>query len=173
MIGVITSVSKIEVPAESRHEGFERFFAAERGRLVRACLLLTGNVADAEDLAQEALARVLERWPDVAQMASPVGYLYRTALNLNRKRLRRLAVVARQLFVREERDELESVDERLDILRAIASLPRPEREALVLIEWLGYSSEQAGSLLGIEAVSARTRLHRARTSLRRALEEST
>ena len=173
MIGVITSVSKIEVPAESRHEGFERFFAAERSRLVRACLLLTGNVADAEDLAQEALARVLERWPDVAQMASPVGYLYRTALNLNRKRLRRLAVVARQLFVWEERDQLESVDERLDILRAIASLPRPEREALVLIEWLGYSSEQAGSLLGIEAVSVRTRLHRARASLRRALEEST
>jgi RNA polymerase sigma-70 factor, ECF subfamily len=170
---VVTDVAKIEVDAESRHEGFERFFAAERGRLVRACLLLTGNVADAEDLAQEALSRVLERWPEVVRMATPVGYLYRTALNLNRKRLRRLAVAARRIVGREERDDLGAADERLDILRAMASLPRPQREALVLIEWLGYSAEQAGSLLGIEAVSVRPRLHRARASLRRTLEDST
>lgn len=106
-------------------------------------------------------------------MASPVGYLYRTALNLNRKRLRRLAVAARRMVDREHRDEMVAADERLDLLRAVASIPRPQREALVLIEWLGYSTEEAGSLLGIEAVSVRARLHRARTSLRRALEDRT
>jgi RNA polymerase sigma factor (sigma-70 family) len=169
----VNDIAKAEVEAESRHEDFEDFFAAERGRLVRACLLLTGNVADAEDLAQEALSRVLERWTEVARMASPVGYLYRTAVNLNRKRLRRLAVAARRFVDREERDDLMAANERLDILRAMASLPRPQREALVLIEWLGYSAEQTGALLGIEAVSVRARLHRARTSLRRALEDST
>lgn len=169
----VTNLARTEAEAESRHEDFERFFAAERGRLARACLLLTGNMADAEDLAQEALSRVLERWTEVVRMASPVGYLYRTALNLNRKRLRRLAVAARRIVDREDRDEMVAADERLDLLRAVASIPRPQREALVLIEWLGYSAEEAGSLLGIEAVSVRARLHRARTSLRRALEDST
>ena len=169
----MTNLARTEAEAESRHEDFERFYAAERGRLVRACLLLTGNMADAEDLAQEALSRVLERWTEVVRMASPVGYLYRTALNLNRKRLRRLAVAARRIVDREDRDEMVAADERLDVLRAVASIPRPQREALVLIEWLGYSAEDAGSLLGIEPVSVRARLHRARTSLRRVLEDRT
>jgi len=169
----VTEIAETEVEAESRGEDFEEFFAAERGRLVRACLLLTGDVADAEDLAQEALSRVMERWAEVARMESPTGYLYRTALNLNRKRLRRLAVAARRLMAdRVERDDMASADDRMDVLRAVASLPFAQREALVLVEWLEYSAEEAGSLLGIEAVSVRARLHRARTSLRRSLEES-
>lgn len=44
--------------------------------------------------------------------------------------------------------------------------PGPQREALVLIEWLGYSAEEAGPLLGIQAASVRGRLHRAREGLR-------
>jgi len=94
-------------------------------------------------------------------------------LNLNRKRLRRLAVAARRLMAdRVERDDMASADDRMDVLRAVASLPFAQREALVLVEWLGYSAEEAGSLLGIEAVSVRARLHRARTSLRRSLKGS-
>jgi RNA polymerase sigma-70 factor (ECF subfamily) len=63
-------------------------------------------------------------------------------------------------------DESDAADRRLDLLRAIRSLPRAQREALVLVEWLGYSAEEAGPLLGIEAASVRGRLHRARESLR-------
>jgi DNA-directed RNA polymerase specialized sigma24 family protein len=37
---------------------------------------------------------------------------------------------------------------------------------LVLVEWLGYTAEEAGRILGIEAVSVRGRLHRARGTLR-------
>lgn len=75
--------------------GFSGFFAARYERLVRACILLTGNAAEGEDLAQEAMAKVLERWDRVSEMDDPEGYLYRTALNLHRK-LRRLAVAARR-----------------------------------------------------------------------------
>jgi RNA polymerase sigma factor (sigma-70 family) len=169
---VVTELTEAEVGAASEREDFGQFVAAEGTRLVRACLLLTGNVADAEDLAQEALSRVLERWSDVSLMESPAGYLYRTAMNLNRTRLRRLSVAARRFFDREQNDDLSIAEDRLDILREVAALPHQQREALVLVEWLGYTAEEAGSLLGIKGVSVRARLHRARAGLRRALADA-
>ena len=147
---------------------FSRFFEREYPRLVRACLLLCGEVSGGEDLAQEALTRVYERWSEVASMDSPVGYLYRTALNLNRKRLRYLAVRGRRSLVEHSSpDPLAVAEDRMEALRAVASLSRPQREALVLVDWLGFDAEEAGRVLGIEAVSVRARLHRARTALRK------
>jgi DNA-directed RNA polymerase specialized sigma24 family protein len=66
-------------------EDFSDFFRREYTRLARACLLLTGDASEAEDLAQDALARVYVRWDEVASMDSPEGYLFKTALNLNRR----------------------------------------------------------------------------------------
>lgn len=78
---------------------FVAFFREEYPRLVRAALLLTGSPQEAEDLAQEALSRAFERWDQVGAMDSPTGYVYRTAMNLHRKWLRRLAVRARARLV--------------------------------------------------------------------------
>ncbi len=75
---------------------FSDFFAERYGRLVRACLLLTGNAVEGEDLAQEAMARVLERWDRVSIMDDPEGYLYRTALNLQRNAVKRLMMATRR-----------------------------------------------------------------------------
>jgi len=146
--------------------GFSVFFAERYEGLVRACILLTGRAPEGEDLAQEAMARVLERWDRVSAMDNPEGYLYRTALNVHRKALKRLAVAARRQVLRDPPDDSDATDSRLDLLRAIRSLPRAQREALVLVEWLGYSAEEAGSMLGIEPASVRGRLHRAREGLR-------
>jgi RNA polymerase sigma factor (sigma-70 family) len=149
---------------------FGEFFAEHYRSLARACLLLTGSAAEGEDLAQEAMARVLERWDRVSRMDRPEGYLFRTALNLHRNAVRRLAMAARRQVHREAAPETtadpDAPDRRLDLLRAIRSLPRAQREALVLVEWLGYSAEEAGGLLGIESASVRGRLHRAREALR-------
>jgi RNA polymerase sigma-70 factor, ECF subfamily len=157
------------VDAETEALDFRAFFEHERVRLVRATLLLTGNVAEAEDLAQESLARVLERWDRVSEMESPEGYLYRTALNLNRKRLRRMTIAARRMLGVSDHDALAAAEDRVDVLTAVSSLPRPQREALILVVWLGYGTEEAGRLLGIEPGSVRGRLHRARQTLRRQL----
>lgn len=150
----------------SERAAFSDFFAERFQRLARACLLLTGSAAEGEDLAQEAMAKVLERWDRVSAMEDPEGYLYRTALNLHRNALRRLTIAARRQVLREPSDERDATDYRLDLLRAIRSLPRAQREALVLVDWLGYTSEEAGVLLGIKGASIRGRLHRARESLR-------
>jgi RNA polymerase sigma-70 factor, ECF subfamily len=147
---------------------FEDLYRAERTRLVRAMLLLTGRVGEAEDLAQEAFVRVYERWSQVREMDSPTGYLYRTALNLHRKRLRRLGVEVRDRLVHQ--DDVRGGDvaeDRLDLLAAVAALPLAQRQAVVLVDWLGFPPPEAARLLGIEAVSVRGRLHRARLELRR------
>ena len=58
--------------------GFEELFDAEYLKLARAMHLLAGDRSEGEDLAQEALAKVYERWNRVREMDSPLGYVYRT-----------------------------------------------------------------------------------------------
>ena len=72
---------------DNRPSRLSDFFAKRYERLVRACVLLTGRATEGEDLAQEAMPRVLERWDRVSAMDEPEGYLYRTALNVHRKAL--------------------------------------------------------------------------------------
>ena len=159
-----------EIDRLGSDEDFDGFYRAQYTRLVRALLLLTGDANDAEDLAQEALARVFERWERVARMESPEGYLYRTAFNLRRKETRRLRVRTRRasdpsLSTRPD----PSLDDRLTVLSAVASLPAAQREALVLVEWLGFEVKDAAAVLGIRPVSVRSRLLDARRGLRKRL----
>jgi RNA polymerase sigma factor (sigma-70 family) len=146
---------------------FDAFFLAEHERLFQALYLLTGDRNEADDLAQESLLRAYERWDRVGSMDSPVGYVYRTALNLHRSHLRTLVVRARRVFASVPAEDFSgSVAASHDVRRALAQLPRGQREALILVEWLGLGSEEAGRVLGIDASSVRGRLHRGRASLR-------
>jgi DNA-directed RNA polymerase specialized sigma24 family protein len=88
-------VTEREAPAPPA--SFEGFFEAEHARLLRALYLVTGNVQEAEELMQDAFLTVWERWDRVAAMDEPVGYLYRTAMNRFRSRLRRVKRAARKV----------------------------------------------------------------------------
>jgi RNA polymerase sigma-70 factor (ECF subfamily) len=155
------------VPEAVDAPAFEEFFLAEHERLFQALLLLTGDRFEADDLAQEALLRAYERWDRVGSMESSAGYVYRTALNLHRSRLRKLVVRARRVFAPVSVEDVSGpVAASHDVRRALARLPRGQREALILVEWLGLSSDEAGRVLGIDASSVRGRLHRGRASLR-------
>ena len=151
--------------ASERSVDFETFFRSEATALARSLYLLTGDRAEAEDLVQEAMARAFARWDRVQHMDSPAGYVYKAALNLFRRRLRRAAL--RPLFAASApRDPAEVAGARSDLLRALQSLSRQQREAIVLVEWLGFDSEEAGRVLGIRPSSVRTRLQRAKIALR-------
>jgi RNA polymerase sigma factor (sigma-70 family) len=151
---------------------FEEFFRTEYPRLRGAMYLITGRSEEAEELAQEAMARVFERWDRIGSLESPGGYVYRTALNLNRQRLRHLAVRARRLLALARMSERERDPEmEVDLSLALEALPRGQREALILVEWVGLTSEETAGVLGIEASSVRSRIHRARAAVRQRLEE--
>lgn len=148
---------------------FPSFFSAQQERLVRAMYLLTGDKLEAEDISQEALVRIYERWSDVAQMDSPAGYLYRTALNLNRRRVRRLLRHVSELVtgdVETGTDPEAVATSRSDVARALHSLTRGQREVIILHEWLDLTTDDLATVLRISPSSARVRLHRARQGLR-------
>jgi RNA polymerase sigma-70 factor (ECF subfamily) len=52
------------------------------------------------------------------------------------------------------------------VLELLRTLPLEQREALVLVGWMGMSAAEAAGVLGIEGASVRGRLHRARATLR-------
>lgn len=141
----------------------------EYPRLAKALLLVTDDACEAEDLAQEAMARVLERWDRVREMGSPVGYAYRVAVNLHRRRLRRRAREPVGEEAASPPDPADVAGSRDAVRRALRSLPPDQRVALVLVEWLGLSSEEAARILGIRAASVRGRLHRARRAFQASL----
>jgi RNA polymerase sigma-70 factor (ECF subfamily) len=150
---------------------FERFFESHYLRLLKGLVLATGDQAEAEDLLQEAFARAFERWARVAHMESPESYVYVTALNLNRRRFRR---IARSLVPAGERtSDPETIAEtRESLIQALQTVSREQREALVMVGWLGLSVEEAARALGIQPESVRSRIHRARVTLRQEMSES-
>jgi RNA polymerase sigma-70 factor, ECF subfamily len=163
-----------EADAASTVEAFETFFVAERVRLLGALIVMTGNKAEAEELLQDAFLKVWERWDRVAAMENPIGYLYRTALNLHRRRLRRASVAMRKAFnLLPNVDELAGVDTRDEAVRLLGRLTPRERAAIVITAYLGYSTEEAGQLMGIHANTVRVLTGRARATLRAAEEAST
>jgi DNA-directed RNA polymerase specialized sigma24 family protein len=72
---------EVTLPIEARTVAadFESFFRTEYRSLCQALVLLVGDAFEAEELAQETMTRVLERWDRVGNMDSPAGYAYRTA----------------------------------------------------------------------------------------------
>jgi len=164
-----------EVEAESSDAGsalpFDAFYSALFVPLFRSMLLLNGDAAEAEDLTHEAFVRVLERWEAVSRMEAPGAYLFRTALNLERSRLRRMLRRAHRVprEREEQRDFSQEAAERTDVLRILRGLSREQREAIVLIDFLGLNSEEAGRIASVSADALRARLHRARAAIRKEL----
>jgi RNA polymerase sigma-70 factor (ECF subfamily) len=153
---------------------FEAFFEAEHVRLFRALFLIAGSAHEAEELSQEAFLKVWERWDRVKAMEAPVGYLYRTAMNVFRSRYRRAVRAAKHAArVRQPRDRTDPmavVDERDAAVRALRTLSPRQRAALVLTEMIGYRSEEAGRLLGVKATTVRVLASQGRAALRMTME---
>jgi RNA polymerase sigma-70 factor (ECF subfamily) len=147
---------------------FEEFFHREHRPLYGALRLLTRDGHEAEELMQDAFLKVLERWDRVAAMDDPTGYLFRTAMNLYRSRRRRLAVALRRA-VRPpaQEDQLEAVEEREDVIRALAPLTPGQRAAVVLTDVLGLTSAEAAEALHVKSSTVRVLAARGRAVLRK------
>jgi RNA polymerase sigma-70 factor (ECF subfamily) len=154
-----------------RASSFEAFFGAERARLFGTLCLIAGDRSEAEELMQEAFLRVWERWDRVSELENPTGYLYRTAFNAFRSRLRRAVRATRRVVASADpADPFPGIDDRHDLLDALRSLPTRQRVAVVLTELTDLSSEEAGEILGIKPVTVRVLASQGRSALRRRLE---
>jgi RNA polymerase sigma-70 factor (ECF subfamily) len=145
---------------------FEDLFATHRDKLFSAMWLVARDRHEAEDLTQEAFVRVWERWDRSGAPDDPAGYLYRTAMNLFLNRRRRAAVAARRILRIEPRpDELAAVEARDEVRRALRALTHAQRAALVLLDLVDLSSEDAARVLGVRPSTVRVLAARGRAAL--------
>lgn len=146
---------------------FENFVETEHASLYGALCLIIRDRGEAEDLMQEAFLKVWERWDRVQGMEHPAGYLYRTALNLHRKRMRRASVaVRRAVGLGPSRDPLADIETRDAVVRALDALTPRQRESVVLVDLVEYSSEEAAEIMGIKAATVRVLASQARAAIR-------
>jgi RNA polymerase sigma-70 factor, ECF subfamily len=149
---------------------FETFFLKEHVRLFRALCLLTKNRQEAEEVMQDAFLKLWERWGRTSAMENPTGYLYRTAMNLYRSRSRRALLAVRRTVRPEPADDaLAALEDREVVIRALAPLTPRQRAAVVLMDILDLSSEEAGAALGVRASTVRVLVARGRARLREAM----
>jgi RNA polymerase sigma-70 factor, ECF subfamily len=150
---------------------FEAFYEAQARTLFRRLWLVTGNRGEAEELMQDAFLGVWQRWERVGAMDDPVGYLYRTAMNLFRKRHRRaMLAVRRTIGLAPSNDDFSDADDRQVVRHVLASLPPRQRAALVLTEMLGFTSKEAGDALGVTDATIRSPTRHGRDAFRKVME---
>ncbi len=148
-------------------------------RVFRLAYRLTGNRPDAEDLTQEVFVRVF-RSLETYTPGTFEGWLHRITTNLfldgarRKQRIRFDALSderAARLQSADVAPELSYADQRFDddIERALATLPPEFRAAVVLCDVEGLSYEEIAEILDAKLGTVRSRIHRGRAMLRRAL----
>lgn len=152
-------------------DAFDVLYTRYSGRVFALCLRMSGNHEAAERLTQDAFVRAWQRLRSFRGESAFSSWLHRLAVNVvledgrrERRRTARIAIVRDpEVFASgtTRTDEL-----RLDLERAIASLPPGARTILVLHDIEGYKHEEIGAMLGIAVGTAKAQLHRARRLLR-------
>jgi RNA polymerase sigma factor (sigma-70 family) len=146
---------------------FDTFFQEQHERLFKALYFVTGNRHDAEELMQDAFLRLWERWDEIGTIEDPTGYLFRVALNGFRMRRRRAAMAIRKVIpVPERRDLFLDAEMRADVRRLLLEVTPRQRAALVLVDLLGYPSEQAARILRVRPSTVRALATNGRRALR-------
>lgn len=159
--------------------GFEALVHAYQHRLFAFALAMSGDPADAEEIAQDAFLRAhgaLRRYPpDRVQGLRLSAWLHEIALNVfrNRVRRRRLRVVPLEPDAAladsapgPERQMVSRVVLR-ELANLVSGLSQPQREAVVLRCVQGMSYAEVAELLGQPEGTVKSNVHRALQTLRR------
>lgn len=173
------AVLQEEPMPESQLPSWEEIVAENSERVFRLANRLTGNRADAEDLTQEVFVRVF-RSLHTYTPGTFQGWLHRITTNLFLDGARRKQRIRFDALSDERAALLAStapspdaayLDQRFDddIEAALASLPPDFRAAVVLCDVEGLSYEEIAVVLGAKLGTVRSRIHRGRSMLRKAL----
>jgi RNA polymerase sigma-70 factor (ECF subfamily) len=173
-------------PANSEDDrvNFERLVTRYGQRVYAIAYRMTGNEADARDLAQEAFVRVWRAWRRVDPDAQLEGWLYRIVSNLyidllRRRRGTRVLSLDEPMAASEGHLVPERADPSADVERlvldasvdrriqeALLALPADLRMVVVLSDVEGHAYEEIARMIGVPLGTVKSRLHRARRALR-------
>jgi RNA polymerase sigma-70 factor (sigma-E family) len=168
--------------APSRDDRVAALWASHHVELTRLALGMTGDLAEAEVLVQDAFAALLARWSQLRDHDAALSYLRRVVVNGGRGRWRRLrrdrevvnrvavAAPAHRLVMAHRADN--DVDERLDLLGALSQLPAGRRACVVLRHYADLSEAEVAGLLGISVGTVKSQTARALQQLAKAIDQS-
>jgi len=151
-------------------EGFDRFFNAERDRLVAQAYLLVGDVHAAQDLAQRTLERAWRHWARVSGYDRPEAWARRVLFNLALNEHRRWG--REQAWSDVGAPVVDGPSERhLALVQALRSLPPDQRKALVLHDGAGVPVAQVADEIGVPEGTVKSWLSRGRAKLANQLSD--
>ena len=150
-------------------------FRAHYASLVRLAVLLVDDDGSAEDLVQDAFARLHRRWGRLRDEDAAYGYLRTCVVNGSRSRLRRLRTARRYVAPHSPDDpspEGHAIlrEEHAAVRAALRELPARQREVLVLRYWSDLSEAEIAGTLGISRGAVKSHASRGLAALTRSLE---
>jgi RNA polymerase sigma-70 factor, ECF subfamily len=197
-VSATTIIPEIKVPETTKRfktdselisrakEGDEQACAAifelHKRRVYSTCLLMTKNVADAEDLMQDAFIQIFRGIRTFRGDSAFSTWIYRVVVNtvLMTRRKRHLrevsldepasldyAPVARE-FGRDDNKLMGAVD-RVALTQAANELPEGCRAIFILHEVEGYEHHEIAEQLSCSIGNSKSQLHKARLKMRKLL----
>ncbi|SHH08950.1 RNA polymerase sigma-70 factor, sigma-E family [Jatrophihabitans endophyticus] len=149
---------------------FEAYVGERRGALRRFAVVLCGDPVLAEDLVQDVLARVFERWAQVSAADSVHAYVRRMLVNefltWRRRTGRTRSYADLDAYLTPVADPADGRADALALVAELARLPRQQRAALVLRYYEDMPYAEIAEVLGSGENAARSNVSRALANLR-------
>jgi len=147
--------------------GFDEFYLATRGSLLRQLTAMTTDAELAKDVLQEAYARAWQRWSRVSTFEDPQAWVRTVAWRLAVSQFRRRSVAQRFAGVLKGGTEEDAVgvEETWDVRSALRTVSPERRQAMVLHDLCGLSVEQVAAEAGVPVGTVKSRLSRGRADL--------
>jgi RNA polymerase sigma-70 factor (ECF subfamily) len=153
---------------------FEAFYEASYRKIYAAALTMAGDSEIALDVTQEAFVRAFARWRRLSKEPWVEGWVMSTAMNLCKRQLRkqRHEVSDNEVEGRVIGYGPRSTDagDRLHLLSLLSTLPRRQREAMMLHYLADLSIAAVAHLMNISESAVKSHLSQARATLRTRLE---
>ncbi len=163
---------------EARHAtvAVTDLFREHHLQLVRLALAMTGDLATAEDVVQDAFERLHSGWHGLREPSNGLAYVRSSVLNGCRSVHRRAAVARKHVPELAgtrvaEPDAGSATDDRAELEGALRLLPHRQREVLVLRYYLDLDVAEIADLLRIAPSAVRSNCSRGLAALGRVLRE--
>ena len=169
------------------HHAFALLYSLHKRRIYSLCLRMVGNIAEAEDLTQEAFLQLHRKISTFRGDSAFSTWLHRLAVNVVLMQLRKkgLSLISLDEAMEPVPDEgpgrsfgspdlvLSGAIDRLALERAVADLPAGYRLIFILHDVEGYEHNEIAALLECSIGNSKSQLHKARLRLRDALRMNT
>jgi len=155
-------------------DAFSELFRRHRDRLWAVAVRTLGDQEEAADALQDAMLSAFRRAGDFRGEAAVTTWLHRIVVNACLDRLRRRA--SRPVSLTGDDAVLDALAGpsagsdntaavRMDVTAALEVLPPAQRAALVLVDMLGFTVDDAAAVLGISPGTVKSRCARSRARL--------